>query len=397
MHIFSKEETKKNIFHCHSRGGGNLYKRLLTKLGIFACLVLFFIGTMPVYALTQQEAQNQINQINQQIANINKSLNDNQNQQYTLKGEIATINAHIQEIQLQVNATQYQVDILNNQITETNNQITRSETDLATQKNILSEYLKTMYIEGQTSTIELIARSKNFSDFVDRSEYLGTMQQNVQETANKIVTLRKELEQKKKSLEVNKAKAEQVKASQVAQQAAIISQQNYKNGLLANTGAAEASLSKQKNDLYARKAQLSASFGETISGGSSGYPYGNPPATNIIDTPDAYGYLIGECTSYAAWWRAFHSRPIPRNLGNANTWGTRAKSQGYSVDNIPTKGSVMVFPYIGGYGHVAIVEVVYGDGTVGISEYNWTPYRYGERGIIGVHVNPYNYGAVFIH
>jgi surface antigen len=53
----------------------------------------------------------------------------------------------------------------------------------------------------------------------------------------------------------------------------------------------------------------------------------------------------------------------------------------------------MVFPYLGGYGHVAIVEAVNGDGTVAISEYNWVPYKYSFRAV----VNPYNYSAVFIY
>jgi surface antigen len=52
----------------------------------------------------------------------------------------------------------------------------------------------------------------------------------------------------------------------------------------------------------------------------------------------------------------------------------------------------MVFPYLGAYGHVAFVEAVYGNGTILISEYNWTPYSYSQRV-----VNPYNYGGVFIH
>jgi surface antigen len=77
---------------------------------------------------------------------------------------------------------------------------------------------------------------------------------------------------------------------------------------------------------------------------------------------------------------------VPRDLGNAKNWVSDADG------TTPTVGSVMVFPDIAPYGHVAIVMAVNGDGTVLISEYNWVKYSYDERT-----VNPYNYNAVFIH
>jgi surface antigen len=295
-------------------------------------------------------------------------------------------------IQLKINETQYQIDVANAQISETNDQITKAEADLAHQKEIMNEYIKTMYMESQTTTVELIARSNSFSEFVDQSEYLSTMQEKVQETANKISKLKEELEAKKKDLEITKAKAESLRASQVAERSSVATQQSYKNSLLSNAAASEANLKKQRTDLYAEKTRLSQAFNETILRGSTSYPYGNPPATSIIDTPDDFGYLIGECTSYSAWKRAAMGRPVPRNLGNANTWGSRAASQGLSVDSDPAAGDVMVFPYLGYYGHVAIVDSVNSDGTVNISEYNWVPYSFTQRT-----VNPYNYSAVFIH
>ena len=79
----------------------------------------------------------------------------------------------------------------------------------------MGQYLRTMYMDSQASTLELIVESNSFSDFVDKSEYLSTMQQNVQSTANKIVTLASQLNQKKYSLEVEESKAQQLENSDV--------------------------------------------------------------------------------------------------------------------------------------------------------------------------------------
>lgn len=73
-------------------------------------------------------------------------------------------------------------------------------------------------------------------------------------------------------------------------------------------------------------------------------------------------YSPGYCT-----WYAKNKRPdLPNNLGNANTWVSRAAAQGIPTGSAPRVGA------IGQQGmHVVYVERVNGDGTVTISEMNY--------------------------
>lgn len=73
-------------------------------------------------------------------------------------------------------------------------------------------------------------------------------------------------------------------------------------------------------------------------------------------------YVRGYCT-----WHAKNKRPdLPNNLGNANTWVSRARAQGIATGSAPRVGA------IGQQGmHVVYVESVNGDGTVTISEMNF--------------------------
>jgi surface antigen len=355
------------------------------KRFLFAFLLPFLAFSTPVYGISQQDARNKINQIDKQINEINRSLADNQNKAQDLQSEIAVINAQVQAVRLQIEASDYQIGLLTNQIGEVQVKIDKTQQELNVQNKIMGEYIKTMYMNGQISMAELLMKSESFSDFVDESEYLGSMQQKVKETADKIKSLKDTLDREKKKLEDDRKKTQDLRTGQEAQRQAIQAQENYKNQLLAQIQASSNNLNRRKSDLYSQKAALSAAFGENIFFGGSGYPYGNPPARSRIDTPDAYGYLIGECTSYAAWKRSTMGRPVPRNLGNARNWASIASG------STPSVGAVMVFPNLAPYGHVAIVERVNGNGTIYISEYNWTPFKYSERT-----VNPYNYGAVFI-
>lgn len=81
------------------------------------------------------------------------------------------------------------------------------------------------------------------------------------------------------------------------------------------------------------------------------------------------GYDYGFCTWYAANRRAALGRPVPSNLGNANTWAILAASMGFATGPSPQPGAVAV-KHSGPPGHVAIVEVVNGDGSFWISEMN---------------------------
>lgn len=94
---------------------------------------------------------------------------------------------------------------------------------------------------------------------------------------------------------------------------------------------------------------------------------------------DGNRYAAGNCTWYAYERRAQLGKPVGSFWGNANTWGMSAAGTGYSVDNAPSAGAVMV-DESGWYGHVAIVESVSENGDVYISEMN--NYAYGGWNIV---------------
>ena len=78
-------------------------------------------------------------------------------------------------------------------------------------------------------------------------------------------------------------------------------------------------------------------------------------------------YAFGNCTWYAYERRAELGRPVGSFLGNANTWAMNTSNP---VGSTPQVGAVLV-DRAGYYGHVAIVEEVFGDGSIRISEMNY--------------------------
>ncbi len=107
-------------------------------------------------------------------------------------------------------------------------------------------------------------------------------------------------------------------------------------------------------------------------------------ALRPVFTPISFGsvgnrYAAGNCTWWAYERRAQLGKPVGSFWGNANTWASAASSSGYSVNNKPKAGSVMV-EFTGYYGHVSVVEKVEASGDVVISEMN--NYSYGGWNIV---------------
>lgn len=90
-----------------------------------------------------------------------------------------------------------------------------------------------------------------------------------------------------------------------------------------------------------------------------------PPAASaskVAASNSGNTYTAGNCT-----WYVKSKRPdLPNNLGNANTWASRARAQGLPTGTEPRVGAV------GQKGtHVLFVESVNTDGTMHISEMNF--------------------------
>ncbi len=95
----------------------------------------------------------------------------------------------------------------------------------------------------------------------------------------------------------------------------------------------------------------------TASASSSGYIY-------TASYSSGNRYARGWCTWYA-WERR---QDLPSNLGNANTWAIAAAAAGFVVNRTPAANAV--FQRGGGLGHVGIVEEVYADGSVRVTDMN---------------------------
>jgi len=236
--------------------------------------------------------QSELNKLNAQIDAATKKLNAKQGESRTLANQVAIFDDQIYKLQLEIDATQKEMNLVNQEIAETNQKIKDTEMDLKAQKATLFEYLRVIYEEGETSTLELIVVSNNFSDFVDKAEYLQVMQMKVNETVEKIKALKLELDKKKGDLITKKVKIEGLKKQQLLQKGNINNQRAAKDKLLAVTKGQENAYKSLTNKLKAEYDRIQAEMWASVSGGSY-VSQGTVKAGDVIGTIGNSGYSTG--------------------------------------------------------------------------------------------------------
>ncbi|MBF0813849.1 LysM peptidoglycan-binding domain-containing protein [Staphylococcus xylosus] len=103
--------------------------------------------------------------------------------------------------------------------------------------------------------------------------------------------------------------------------------------------------------------------GSTGSTGSSGY------YSPVFNHSNLYDW--GQCTWHVFNKRAQIGKGISTYWWNANSWDTGAAADGYTVDYNATVGSILQSD-LGYYGHVAFVESVNSNGSITVSEMNYS-------------------------
>lgn len=110
----------------------------------------------------------------------------------------------------------------------------------------------------------------------------------------------------------------------------------------------------------------------TGTGGSGGTATETPSSnTGGSTASDANLYDWGQCTWHVFNRRAAIGKGISTYWWNANNWDNAAARDGYRIDSNPTVGSIAQSD-AGYYGHVAFVERVNSNGSILVSEMNFS-------------------------
>jgi surface antigen/peptidoglycan hydrolase CwlO-like protein len=343
------------------------------------CLVVgSFAGVRYVHAQSLQE----------QINDLQSENNEVKSQVNALKIEAASYQDAINQLQGLINQYQAEINARQAESERIQAEIVVAEAELVRQKDLLGQNIKAMYLEGDISTIEMLATSKNLSDFFDKQQYREVVKNKIKTTVDKITTLKAELQTKKEEVERIIKQQEELRAATAVQKAEQSRLLNFNKSQQAEFNAQmkenQTKINELKRQQAIENARLFGGSGGLLGGG--GYPWGLAPCVHtgqvegncynydwgINGNPwnwQTGGYGYRNCTDWVAFRVRVAGGYVPAGLGNAKTWDDRAPSYGYTVSSTPREGAAAV-SNSGFYGHVMYVEAVNLDGSIVVSDYN---------------------------
>lgn len=329
-------------------------------------------GVFAATCSSTSDCQSQIDALSQQQADAQANSDKFALQAKNYQDAINKLDEKINSLQEAIVANQNKSDQLKSQIADAQKQLDH-------EKKTLGENIKQMYLQGDMSTIEILASSNDLSTYVNKQEYRNAVQQQVKDTLDKITKLQLELQHRQQSLQ-GAIKAQQKQRAELAsaqsEQASMLA---YSEGQKAAYDSQVASSQKQIDQLRQEIIALNTppssavSYGGACGGGYPGYLC-NAPQDSIVDD---WGMYNRECVSYTAWKEAATGHYVPYGLGNAGDWIYNVPSSW--VSQTPRAGDTAIRPanpslvFFNGerdVGHAMYVESVNGDGSINISQYN---------------------------
>ncbi len=374
-------------------------------------LVMIFAFSFAVSPLVRAD------KFDDQINALKDENNKKQAQVGSLQIEAGTYQATIAKLQAQIDGLQAQIVANQDKNEKLKIDIATAQEELDKQKKLLGENIKAMYLEGQISTLEMLASSKDLSEFVDKEQYRDTVKTKIKIALDKVTELKAQLKAQKEAVEKLLKEQQLLRdqvASQQSEQARLLgfnqSQQDAFNIQIKDN---QSKISDLKRQQVLENIKLFGGGSQPGIPGGGGYPWGNAYCVHTGQVGgdcynydwyfngsawDVWGYGFRNCTSWVAYKLASDGKSGFTYLGNAANWPAGAAARDYSVTygNGAQAGNAAVNPN-GYYGHIMYVEAVLPDGRVVISDYN----RLGDglyRGPEGGSAAVLNQGGLaFIH
>lgn len=365
-------------------------------LFVLLVAVMLMAASFPSVSRADQY-DDQIQSLQQQNAQKQDAVSALQEQATSYEDAINRLQSQIEQVQQQISDSQNKQAALQTQIQSVQH-------DLDTQRGLLGQVLRTMYVDGEPTMLEELATSKDISEFVDKQAYRESVQVKVQNLLSQITQLRNKLG-------TEKAEVDKLLQDQRSQQDQLTGYQNKQAELLAYNQSQQAGYTQQIQAnqseitrLRAEQARLISRYqvGGTLTGDPNhgGYPraWNDAPMDTLLDS---WGMYNRECVSYTAFkvhqdyvaGKNRHDMPYWGGIGDAKQWPGDARAAGIPVDYNPTPGSIAIST-AGTWGHSMYVERVgtlNGQPAIYVSQYNadWNGhYSEGWR---------YTTGLVFIH
>lgn len=236
-----------------------------------ASLLLFpatlFAQSADAVAARQRELQQQLDQIESQIAGQQALLDKVQSQHQTLQGQINAYDAQIKKTQLQIQAIDVTIEQLNGDIGTHNHTLTTLSGQLSAEQESLAQILRQTQVLDNYSVVDVALSSQDVSGFFSDLDAFASIKSSLASSFDQIQQTSAATEAEKEALEARLAEEEQLAAEATLAKQQVQAQEGEKQRLLSETKGVEANFQKLIASNQQTAAQIRTELFELAGGG----------------------------------------------------------------------------------------------------------------------------------
>ncbi len=385
--------------------------RLLAKpFSLALAVTVLFVSAMTfagvqVRAASVSDLQDQLEDLEKERDQLNADIKDVQNDISKQQEYHDMLKQKVQVAQREVDLLNQKVEAINAELAKTQDQKAQKEAEIEENFDLFKQRIRAMYVQGNTSQLELLLTSQDFYDFLVKAQMVKSVAEHDRELIDELVAQKTELDEMIAKIETDKADLETAKQQSERAKAELENAVSESNDKLSELQALENSYKQDKQKVdqefnaIDKKIQelLAQSEMDEYVGGEFGWPV---PGYTTITSPFGWrfnhtdfhrGVDIGRGNKpsiYGATVVAANSGKVVASLLSTNPYGY---------------GNYVLIDHGGGkatlYAHLSQRSVQVGQtvskgqkiGEVGNTGYSFGPHLHFEIRINGTAVNPMSY------
>lgn len=263
----------------------NAKRTILSMLAVIM-MILAVVSPQTAFAVTDYE-QEEIDRINNKIESIEDEILASENKIAAIeekkaqsKQTASDLLTQVNELDRQINSFNQKISLLNTAVESLNTQIKQTQETVATQeqeveqtKTLLMQRLRTMYMAGETSSIEILMSSDSFENFLTRMQLVQSVSKHDSNLIKELETKMNELKELEKSLREQQVKVQSEKDELAAAKAQLLPKKRQlsakvleMNKQISSLNAQDAEAKKIQQNLEAQKDAFEREVDDILSG-----------------------------------------------------------------------------------------------------------------------------------
>ncbi|WP_406677591.1 murein hydrolase activator EnvC family protein [Moorella sp. ACPs] len=314
------------------------------KITAWLVLAVFAMGMAPAYGATIDELKKQQQQIQQNIEEQQRLLEQKNDEGEALLRQLQQLEQEIKEKEAQIARLDRELEAAQENVRKVTAELQQAEAAQEKRMDILRARLKDIYQVGQVNYLEVLLQSTSLEDFLVRMELLAKIAQGDMKLVQEIKAEREKIAARKAELEAERDKIAQLRRQADGERVQLASRQESRRQLLAQVEAEKKRVAAALDEMEALARQIAAkiraeqakSKRQLAPGGTKGMLW---PLPGYTDISSPFGWRIHPLLKTSR----FHDGidlPAPA--------GTEIIA--------PLDGQVISTGYLGGYGNHIVID-----------------------------------------